>query len=162
MSELLSWPAALPCPNLGSLVMAPSLGLETMEMESGAVRQRVAGLALGARYRATVTVTRTEYVVLLSFFRKIAGGVFEVSAFLPVELGSALVRLRARFSDAPPADQFGARLWTSQFELILESLSVPDFEALGIIATYGDRAGAVLAAFDLFANNEIPDHAGDV
>ncbi len=155
-----SWPPALPCPNLNSPSFNVDGGVETMEMEGGGVRQRRRHLNLAGRYRATLTVSATEHVVLLSFYNKVAGGAFDTSITLPLELGAQRVDVRARFGEAPPSKQFGVKHWTSSFELILEPVTVPDFDDLGLIAVYGDDVGAIITAFDQLANVELPDHVG--
>jgi len=156
----LSWPRALPCPDLSGLSVRADDGVLRSEMASGVRRERRLYDHAPGVYSASLTLSRTETLILQSFAQKAMGSEFQIDLPLPFDLTNWTQTYTARFESFGEPRPISGATWRTSFNLHLKRMSVPDFDTLGLIAEYGDDADDFINALDHLVNVEMPDHVG--
>ena len=156
----LTWPRGLPRPIFQSQSLAPDLGIERFEMDTGWEEERRRFDQMPGVYPFSLRLSALQQDVLLSFAHKVAGTAFEADLWMPGMSRDGCRTFLCRIVSLAQAGEITTGLWRWSVSLRIESLDPPDFDTLAFLAHYGDEAGLFVNLFDGLVNETIPEHMG--
>ena len=118
--SIFTWPRALPCPDLQGLSLRSDDGTLRSEMSSGALRERRIYVHAPTVYNASITLSRTQTLILQSFAQKVMGSEFEIDLALPFDLYDWAQTYTARFTGFGEPRPINGSDWRTTFSLRLK------------------------------------------